>query len=442
MATPIQPTNSLLEKWNKVISNEELSPIKSAEKRRIIARLLEHQELFNKGVMTDISGGYTSLNEEEAPNAVGAGVTYNGNPNLKGYDPVLIAMIRRLYPNLIAFDLCGVQPMNAPTGLIFALRSMYTAQGGQEALYREANTAFSGTGTHSTPLDPFDPLLSTGIGLDTAIGEQLGAGAPNANFPHMAFNIERVSVTAKTRALQAQFTTELEQDLKVIHGLDAKNILADICSHEINAEINREIIRTLYLISVVGAQNGVQTPGEFDLTVDSNGRWLVEQFKGLMYQMERDCNQIAKDTRRGKGNFVLTSSDVAAALTMAGLLDYGQSDLKDNLNVDDTGNTYVGRLNGRLDIYVDPYQVTGDTNFYLAGFKGKNVYDSGLFYCPYVPLQMFEAIDPNSYQRKMGFKTRYGLVANPFSNINGDSNGALVTNSNVYYRKVKVLSLI
>ena len=437
MSTQIQPTNKLLEKWSKVLTNEELSPIKDPNKKRIIARLLEHQELWNKGIMTDVSsGGY--LAEDEAPNSVGAGVTYSGNPYLKGYDPVLIAMIRRLYPNLVAFDLCGVQPMNAPTGLIFALRSMYTSQNGTEALYKEADTSFSGTGVHSDPLDPFS--LTVGTPMSTATGEQLGAGGMNDPYPHMAFNIERISVTAKTRALQAQFTTELEQDLKVIHGLDAKNILADICAHEITAEINRELIRTLYYISALGAQYGVTTPGEFDLTLDSNGRWLVEQFKGLMFQIERDCNQIAKDTRRGKGNFVLTSSDVAAALTMAGLLD-NATGLKDSLNVDDTGNTYVGRLNGRLDVYIDPYQITGNDNFYMAGFKGKNVYDSGLFYCPYVPLQMFEAIDPNSFQKKMGFKTRYGLVANPFSVVTG-INSTLGANANIYYRKAKVLNLI
>jgi hypothetical protein len=276
--------------------------------------------------------------------------------------------------------------------------------------------------------------------MSAAAGEQLGVLGGTA-IAEMAFSIDRVSVTAKTRALKAEFTIELQQDLKAIHGLDAETELANILSNEINAEINREVIRTIYLIAVAGAQQNVTVPGEFDVNLDSNGRWLVEKFKGLMYQLERDANQIAKETRRGKGNIVLTSSDIASALSMAGLLD-NATNLKDNLKVDDMGNTFVGTLNGRLDVYIDPYSITGSTNFYVVGFKGKNAYDAGLFYCPYVPLQLVKALDPNTFQPKIGFKTRYGLVSNPFSNLAGNSDGALTANANIYYRKVKVQNLM
>lgn len=424
----------LFKKWNDVLEHPDLPKIKDPYRKAVTAILLENQEVASRAGNTD------GMLTEDIQNAAGAGVTYNGNPNLKGYDPVLIAMIRRLAPNLVAFDLCGVQPMNAPIGLIFALKSRYTQQAGDEALYREADTAFSGTGTHSLPLDPNDPALSTGRANTLAFGEQLGVTGHPA-FPEMAFSIDRISVTAKTRALKAEFTVELQQDLKAIHGLDAESELANILSTEINAEINREVIRTIYICAVAGAQNNVTTPGTFDLDVDSNGRWLVEKFKGLMYQLERECNQIAKETRRGKGNLVLCSSDVASALSMAGLLDYGDH-LKDSLNVDDTGNTFVGTLNGRVKVYIDPYVATTDNNFFVAGFRGKNAYDAGIFYCPYVPLQLVKALDPNSFQPKIGFKTRYGLVANPFSNIMGNSDGSLSAGSNIYYRKVRILNLM
>jgi hypothetical protein len=388
--------------------------------------LLESQARSNVETAQAESG----MLREDITNQVGAGVTYTGNANLKGYDPILIAMVRRLMPNLVAFDLCGVQPMSAPVGLIFALKSRYTSQAGDEALFQEAKTQYAGTGVHSAPLDPFDPALSTGRPMSAAAGEQLGVLGGTA-IAEMAFSIDRVSVTAKTRALKAEFTIELQQDLKAIHGLDAETELANILSNEINAEINREVIRTIYLIAVAGAQQNVTVPGEFDVNLDSNGRWLVEKFKGLMYQLERDANQIAKETRRGKGNIVLTSSDIASALSMAGLLD-NATNLKDNLKVDDMGNTFVGTLNGRLDVYIDPYSITGSTNFYVVGFKGKNAYDAGLFYCPYVPLQLVKALDPNTFQPKIGFKTRYGLVSNPFSNLAGNSDGALTANANIY----------
>jgi hypothetical protein len=425
----------LSKKWGKLLENPSLEKIRDPFRKAVTAVLLENQERALTEANTD------GMLTETIQNAVGAGVTYNGNPQLKGYDPILIAMVRRLMPNLIAFDLCGVQPMNAPVGLIFALKSRYQSQIGAEALYREADTSFSGQGVHSLPLNPNDPALSTGRALDTAVGEQLGGPNPALPIPEMAFSIDRISVTAKTRALKAEFTVELQQDLKAIHGLDAESELANILSAEINAEINREVIRTIYQVAVAGAQNNVTVPGEFDLDVDSNGRWLVEKFKGLMFQLERDANQIAKETRRGKGNIVLTSSDVASALSMAGLLDYGDH-LKDQLNVDDTGNTFVGRLNGRLDVYIDPYVATTNDNFYVVGYKGKNAYDAGIFYCPYIPLQLVKALDPATFQPKIGFKTRYGLVANPFSNINGDSQGLLTANSNIYYRRVKVKNLL
>jgi hypothetical protein len=428
----------LSKKWAPVLDADNMPKIRDPYRRAITAVLLENQE---KSCLENRTDG---MLVEEINNKVDGGVTYSGNPNLKGYDPVLIAMIRRLAPNLMAFDVCGVQPMNAPVGLIFAMKSRYTSQGDAEALFNEADTSFSGQGTHTSPLDPLSGALDTGRGFDAGVGEQLGgpAGAPTEPpIAQMAFSIDRISVTAKTRALKAEFTTELQQDLKAIHGLDAESELANILSTEINAEINREIIRTIYMCAVPGAQFNTSVPGEFDLDVDANGRWLVEKFKGLMYQVERDANEIAKQTRRGKGNVLITSSDVASALSMAGLLDIGEN-LKDNLNVDDTGNTFVGRLNGRLDVYIDPYYATSNDNFYVVGYKGKNAYDAGIFYCPYVPLQLVKALDPATFQPKIGFKTRYGLVANPFSNIAGQSDGTLVSNSNIYYRKVKVVHLM
>ena len=429
-------SKQLTQKWSEILESEDLPKINDPFKRAITSVLLENQEKASYNGDEYIS--------EDTANAAGAGVTYNGNPNLKGIDPVLIPMVRRLAPNLMAFDIMGVQPMTGPINLIFAMKARYGTQAGSEALHFEANTAYSGTSgghTHTVPLDPFDPALDRGVGYTLAQGEQLGAGGANPTIPEMALSIDRVSVTAKTRALKAEFTTELRDDLKKIHGLDAEAELANILATELAADINREAVRTIYYCAVAGAQHNVTTPGTFDLDDDSNGRWMVEKFKGLMFQLDRDANQIAKETRRGKGNFVITSSDVASALSMAGLLDYC-TNLRDNLSVDDTGNTYVGKLNGRMDVFIDPYFVTSDTNFYCVGYKGKTAYDAGLFYCPYIPLQLVRALDPSTLQPKLGFKTRYGMVANPFSNINGDSNGALVTNSNVFYRKVKVEHLM
>lgn len=432
-------TEDLQKKWAEILEHKDL-PSLNAHKRAVLTVLLENQVNASK---EDGSAAQTLLGEAAPTNSTGG--FPNNNANLKGYDPVLISLIRRALPNLIAFDICGVQPMKAPTGLIFAMKSKYTSQGGAEALHFEANTQFSGnlSDAHSSPLDPFGPP-TTGRGLSTTDGEALGDGVATAtkpaHFPEMAFSIDKVTVEAKTRALKAEYTMEIAQDLKAVHGLDAEAELANILSAEILAEINREIIRTIYSNAVPGAQQDVAVAGEFNLDVDSNGRWSVEKYKGLMVQIERDANAIAKETRRGRGNFILCDSDTASCLSVAGLLDCNSA-LKDNLNVDDTGNTFVGVLNGRFKVFIDPYAPLTQ-NFYVAGFKGSNQYDAGLFYCPYVPLQMVRAQGQDTFQPKIGFKTRYGIVTNPFGNLAGNSNGALTPNSNVYYRKVKVRNLL
>jgi len=370
-------------------------------------------------------------------------------------------------PNLVAYDLAGVQPMNGPTGLIFAMRSRFTNQSGTEALFDEANTGFSNSGIGSatpyvagqeanvglgttgnqsgsnpgllSPTAQTQTGYNVGQGMDTAFSEDLGDGQA---FNEMAFSIEKVTVTAKSRALKAEYSLELAQDLKAIHGLNAEAELANILSTEILAEINREVIRTIYKVAKPGAQANVATGGTFDLDVDSNGRWSVEKFKGLIFQIERDANAIAQETRRGKGNMILCSADVASALTMAGVLDYTPA-LNANLNVDDTGNTFAGVLAGKYKVYIDPYSanVSGD-QYYVAGYKGSSPYDAGLFYCPYVPLQMVRAVGENTFQPKIGFKTRYGLVSNPFAEGTTESLGRLQTNSNTYYRRVKVQNLM
>lgn len=430
-------SSELQKKWEKVLDHKDLPNIKDAYRRSVLTVLLENQQLDNQKTE---NGGYAMMNEAVPANTAGnAGGNFPSNPNLKGYDPVLISLVRRAMPNLMAFDVCGVQPMQGPTGLIFALKSKYTSQAGAEALHFEADTDFSGTGTHSDPLDPTGAVTS-GTGLDTFAGEKLGTGGAEPEFPEMALSIDKVTVTAKTRALKAEYTMEIAQDLKAIHGLDAESELANILSAEILGEINREVIRTIYRTAEVGAQHNVAAAGTFDLDTDANGRWMVEKFKGLMFQLERDANQIAKRTRRGRANFVICSSDVASALSSAGLLD-NAGKLSDNLNVDDTGNTFVGVLNGRYKVYVDPYALN-NVNFAVLGYKGANAYDAGLFYCPYVPLQMVRAVDQQSFQPKIGFKTRYGLVANPFSNLAGTSDGTLVSNTNVYYRKFAITNLL
>jgi len=459
----------LQEKWAPILNHEGLGGINDAHKRMVTAVLLENQErmlqeerafLSEAPANTVSSGGY-----------VGSGAESSGAQAAAGFDPVLISLIRRAMPNLVAYDLAGVQPMNGPTGLIFAMRSRYTSQTGTEALFDEADTGFSnsgiGTGGKYTPNSQgiadavglgttgsqggsnpglLDPTTQTeagytvGQGMSTAQSEELGAGE---SFNEMAFSIEKVTVTAKSRALKAEYSLELAQDLKAIHGLNAEAELANILSTEILAEINREVIRTLYKVAEPGAQANVATAGTFDLDVDSNGRWSVEKFKGLIFQIERDANAIAQRTRRGKGNMILCSADVASALTMAGVLDYTPA-LNANLNVDDTGNTFAGVLAGKYRVYIDPYSAnSAASQYYVAGYKGSSPYDAGLFYCPYVPLQMVRAVGENTFQPKIGFKTRYGMAANPFASAAGGANtGGLRTNDNRYYRRVKVTNLM
>ena len=454
-------TEALQEKWAPVLDYDGMDPIKDSHRRAVTAVLLENQE--------------ATLREErdflaEAPtNSVGAsGYTSAGGQNVAGFDPVLISLIRRAMPNLVAYDLAGVQPMSGPTGLIFAMRSKYSTQGGTEALFDEADTAFAGrsatgSGTETNAavgmgtaaqagdnpglLNPQGSqaynTYNVGQGMAKNVAEDLGDGA--GAFNEMAFSIEKVTVTAKSRALKAEYSLELAQDLKAIHGLNAEAELANILSTEILAEINREVIRTIYNVAESGAQANVANAGTFDLDVDSNGRWSVEKFKGLIFQIERDANAIAQRTRRGKGNMILCSADVASALTMAGVLDYTPA-LNSNLNVDDTGNTFAGVLAGKYRVYIDPYSAnlpnsTG-SQYYVAGYKGSSPYDAGLFYCPYVPLQMVRAVGQDTFQPKIGFKTRYGIVANPFAEGTNVGAGALTKNANRYYRRVRVNNLM
>jgi hypothetical protein len=378
------------------------------------------------------------------------------------WDPVLISLVRRAMPNLIAYDICGVQPMTGPTGLIFAMKSRITSQAGAEALFNEATSSFSGNnaaadatgGSPSTHSGSNPSVLNdspagtytTGTGMTTAAAEALGDASGNA-FAQMAFSIDKVTVTAKSRALKAEYTMELAQDLKAIHGLDAETELANILSTEILAEINREVVRTVYTTAKAGAQVNTTTAGTFDLDTDSNGRWSVEKFKGLLFQLERDANAIGQQTRRGKGNIIICSADVASALQMSGVLDYAPA-LNTNLNVDDTGNTFAGVLNGKFKVYIDPYSANVSADqFYVVGYKGTSPYDSGIFYCPYVPLQMVRAVGQDSFQPKIGFKTRYGMVANPFATSDGDGNidlaaGRAAGDLNIYYRRVQVTNIM
>ena len=473
---------ALTEKWNPVLGHEGAGAIKDNYRKAVTAVLLENTE--------------KALREErgminEASNTVGAigaaglsGSSLADGPQtggLAGFDPVMISLIRRAMPNLVAYDICGVQPMSGPTGLIFAMKSHYqeqgsTLRGGPEALYNEPDSNFSassagpalynqtnaagGNDTHPRgTVNPANPDANPGLlndggvyergekGIERQNAETLGSGA--TLFNEMSFSIEKTSVQARTRALKAEYTLELAQDLKAIHGLDAEQELANLLSSEILAEINREVVRTVYTIAKVGAKNNVANPGIFDLDVDSNGRWSVEKFKGLMFQVERDANAIAQETRRGKGNFIITSADVASALAMSGTLDYssglsgaGGPSIGE---VDDTGNLLVGTMNGRIKVYVDPYSANVSSNqFYVVGYKGTSPYDAGLFYCPYVPLQMLRSIDPNTFQPKIGFKTRYGMVSNPFVEASAGVPDAetLTANVNQYYRRVLVKNLM
>ena len=470
----------LVEKWKPLLEYEGLDKIEDAHKRSVTAVLLENQEKFLRESSAFAESG--SLLSEAAPtNSAGSnppgfsGTAAAAGP-VAGFDPVLISLIRRSMPNLVAYDLAGVQPMSGPTGLIFAMRSRYEKQLGTEAFYNEADTAFSGmnadydntsgfgntsvgfgttnqTGTNPSVLNPTATATSTdynvGQGMETSEAEALGTSG-SAAFNQMAFSIEKVTVTARSRALKAEYSLELAQDLKAIHGLNAEAELANILSTEILAEINREVIRTIYKTAEQGAVSNTATAGVFDLDIDSNGRWSVEKFKGLLFQIERDANAIAQRTRRGKGNIILCSADVASALTMAGVLDYTPA-LNANLNVDATGNTFAGVLQGKYRVYIDPYaanlnnnntQTNSGNQYYVVGYKGSSPYDAGLFYCPYVPLQMVRAVGENSFQPKIGFKTRYGMVENPFSQGTTQGLGTLTENANRYYRRVAVKNLM
>lgn len=429
-------SENLQKKWAPVLDHESMPSIKDNYKRAVTAVVLENQE--------------RALREEKASlfEAVPANnIAGSGAADIDRYDPILISLVRRSLPNLMAYDVAGVQPMTGPTGLIFAMKSNFTTQAGTEALFNEADTAFSGTGSQ-TGSNPVDGSYTRGTGLTTADGEALGTGGAG-DFGQMAFSIEKTTVTAKTRALKAEYTVELAQDLKAIHGLDAESELSNILSQEILAEMNREVIRTIYKVAKPGAAS-TATPGTFDLDVDSNGRWSVERFKGLMFQIERDANVIAQQTRRGRGNFIVCSSDVAAALAMTGKLDYGTGlQGNDAISMDDTGNTFAGTLNGRFKVFIDPYSanINSASQFVVVGYKGTSAYDAGIFYCPYIPLQMVRAIDPSSFQPKIGFKTRYGMVSNPFVTTNGLGTGAadqdtFTSSVNHYYRRMKVTNLL
>jgi len=415
----------LMKKWKPILEHTALPGIQDSHRAAVTATLLENTEVAMKSGDTYV------------PQSLLEAAPANSTADVANYDPVLISLVRRAMPNLVAYDICGVQPMTGPTGLIFAMRSKYEdTLGKPEAFYGEADTDYSGAGTHANALGAGSE--TTGTGLDTADAEALGDGA-GAEFAQMSFSIEKVSVTAKSRALKAEYTTELAQDLKAIHGLDAETELANMLSAELLAEINREVIRTVYVNAKAGSQGGVASNGTFNLDVDANGRWSVEKFKGLMFQIEKEANQIAKDTRRGKGNLIVCSSDVASALQMAGVLDYAPALNSNNLNPDDTGNTFAGVLNGRFRVYIDPY---AGANYMVVGYKGASAFDAGLFYCPYVPLQMVRAVGENSFQSKLGFKTRYGMVSNPFAQGSAVGNGALAANTNVYYRRTAVTNLL
>ena len=443
-------TEELQKKWQPVLEHPELEAIKDPYKKAVTALILENQQ---QAMRQDSQ----ALNET----TYSAGATNVTGSAVQNFDPILISLVRRALPNLIAYDVAGVQPMTGPTGLIFAMRARYTNQTGAEAFYNEANTAFSGTFSENNPYgfvgsratdvssqfqNPTGNTTTSGIGMPTANAEFLGINDDSRVFQQMAFSIEKVTVTAQSRALKAEYSLELAQDIKAIHGLDAETELSNILSTEILAEINREVIRTIYTCAVAGAQYGTTTAGYFDLDTDSNGRWSVERFKGLIFQIERDANVIAKQTRRGKGNVLIVSSDVASAMAMAGVLSYTPA-LNADLQVDDTGNTFAGLLHGRIKVYIDPYfgGYTSNQELVTIGYKGSSPYDAGIFYCPYVPLQMVRAVDQFTFQPKIGFKTRYGMVANPFSNgASGvyPDDGKLMARRNVYYRLFGVKNLM
>ena len=429
----------LIEKWSPILNHEGVAPITNSYRKEVTAVLLENTERA-------LREERTALFETSPTNGVGTGIGTLGGGSagdgqgVTGFDPVLISLVRRSAPQMIAYDICGVQPMTQPTGLIFAMKSRYATQTGTEALFNEADTDHAGASSPAhAGSNPYAGTYTTGVGQGTAAAES------GDRFNEMAFSIEKTSVVAKSRQLKAEYSIELAQDLKSVHGLDAEGELSNILSTEILAEINREVIRTIYTSAKVGAQQGTATAGTFDLDVDSNGRWSVEKFKGLLFQIEREANAIGQATRRGKGNFIVCSSDVASALAMAGVLDYAPA-LSTNLNVDETSTVFAGVLNGRYKVYVDPYTVANASagtgqQFFMAGYKGTSAFDAGVFYCPYVPLQLVRAVDPATFQPKIGFKTRYGMVANPFTSLDAAGDG-LASGNNYYYRKVKVNNLM
>ncbi len=444
-------SENLQSKWESVLDHPDMPKIADPYRKAVTAVILENQaqEMIKEGAILNETGSPTNF----AGTGGFSGSAAAAGP-VAGFDPILISLVRRSLPNLIAYDVCGVQPMTGPTGLIFAMRTRYSSQGGTEAFYNEANTAFSGANgaivasSMSIAGNTTDYLFvgnaaPTGA-MTTGSAEALGDGAAGNTFQEMAFSIEKVTVTARTRALKAEYSMELAQDLKAVHGLDAETELANILSAEILAEINREVIRTIYKIAKPGCQAGTTTKGAFNLDTDSNGRWMVEKIKGLAFQIEREANQIAKTTRRGKGNIVICSSDVASALAMAGILDYNSALAGQvSLTVDDTGNTFAGTIFGRIKVYIDPYFPVGSTSeFAVVGYKGTNAYDAGMFYCPYVPLQMVRAVDTGTFQPKIGFKTRYGLVANPFAEGTDQGLGALNAQTNNYYRGFRIANLM
>ena len=444
-------SENLQKKWEGVLDHPDLPKITDPYRKAVTAVILENQatEMQKAAGMLNEVGPTNSMTNTVASGGFGGGAA---SP-VAGFDPILISLVRRSLPNLIAYDICGVQPMTGPTGLIFAMRSRYATQSGNEAFYNEANSGFSGEASQSALTLQSNTLTSGNTFANTVFadlpttmttGRSEALGDGSNTFEEMAFSIEKVTVTARTRALKAEYSMELAQDLKAVHGLDAETELANILSSEILAEINREVVRTIYTTAKQGALVGTTTAGTFNLDTDSNGRWMVEKVKGLAFQIEREANTIAKLTRRGKGNMMICSSDVASALAMAGILDYNSAlQGQVNLTVDDTGNTFAGTLFGRIKVYIDPYfPVSASSEFAVIGYKGSNAYDAGLFYCPYVPLQMVRAVDTGTFQPKIGFKTRYGLVANPFAEGTTVGAGAINVNSNVYYRSFKITNLM
>jgi len=438
----------LLRKWNVILEHDSLPKIANREKRLVTAQLLENT---HNSLVEDAANSNYQLNEAGVPaNFMGASSSTAGAGGIDTFDPILISLVRRSAPNLIAYDIAGVQPMNGPTGMVFALRAKYGAQSGSEALYQEANTAYSSVVSGANTIGNKNVGTTPGVannvaggiynyggGMSTAQAEALGSTG-NTDFAEMSFGVEKSMVEAKSRALKAEYTIELAQDLRRLHGLEAETELSNMLSSEILAEINRELLRTINITATPGSQTDTTTAGIFDLNTDSDGRWSVEKFKGMLFRLDREANQIAKNTRRGKGNFIICSSDVASALQAAGVLDYTPALAGNNLAIDDTGSTFAGVLNSKYKVYIDPY-ATG--NYFTMGYKGVSSWDAGIFYCPYIPLQLMRAVDPVSFQPKIGFKTRYGMVANPFAEGLTKGSGRLVQDSNLYYRRTLVSNL-